>query len=219
MISKDDRVLVVVAHHDDETLGLGGLLHKIQRIGCNVTLCTFTGNGFHEHHIKATHALLDNIPYKLYVNLDYPDQILSTGKHSVFIDHLIETTKEFDPTVVLTHSSNEINSDHKTVHDVVKVAFRPFRNPKIRAILGFESLDGMGYPNSNLLNNSVFCQLSEDDIVMERKAIECYTTVNTSYRPTLPTPLSNCIGDLRRVHGGSIGVPYAIRLESIFQKF
>ena len=109
------NVLIVAAHPDDEILGAGGTWHKHKRLGDTVTTMIFSKG-----------------------RQDKIDQNFDLMSLRAVITEIEKIVKKYEPSVVYTHSSKDINNDHKVIHDAVKVACRPTRSP-VKAIYGFDS--------------------------------------------------------------------------------
>ena len=137
------NILVVVAHPDDEVLGLGGLIARYTEEGANVYV-----------HLL-THGRLPTVHPGTPPNCCLESaQIL--GIRDVFVDHfelfgldnlpLVDIAQSIEkyaasiqPEIVLTHHRGDINQDHQVAHQAVMVAMRPGGLLRtIRSVLTFE---------------------------------------------------------------------------------
>ena len=119
------NILVVAAHPDDEVLGCGGTIAQHTAAGDEVQVL-FVASG--RDGIKgktmsywASEVLKTRIP----IHLVYPDQKLDTIPLLEITELIEKGAKAFQPDIVLTHSSADLNKDHRIVHEATLTAFRP----------------------------------------------------------------------------------------------
>lgn len=142
-------VLVVAAHPDDEVLGCGGTIARHARDGEDVHLVFLADgvssrepSGEHEAGVvrrrddarKAAGILgASSVTFN-----DLPDNQLDTVA-LLDIARLVEAVvAEHNPTLVYTHHRNDLNVDHRRVHQAVMTACRPIPGSQVRTILAFE---------------------------------------------------------------------------------
>jgi len=90
---------------------------------------------------------------------------------------IIELTKwvskfieDFKPTAVFTHSSADINRDHRCVNEAVRTACRPLPGSSISTLLFFEVLSSTEW-GERPFNPTVFIS---SDIAKKAEALACY---------------------------------------------
>lgn len=146
MILQNDRILVVAAHPDDETLGMGGSIAKFVASHLEVAVL-FVADGvtsrkFQRESIldrrEASLLALSKLGIKHANFLDLPDNKLDSVPRLNIIQEIEKTVMDFEPTIVFTHSLEDLNVDHRIVSECTIVASRPRSYSTIRALLHFE---------------------------------------------------------------------------------
>ena len=129
MIAKGKKVLVFVAHQDDETIGCGGTISKWSNQGAEVHICFMTdgatgyeqGSGLQEditsvrmsEAIYACHIL----GAKNVTTLGLPCQQIDNNKQT--FHKVIQKIRQIRPNVVITHSDICKHRDHKITSSIV----------------------------------------------------------------------------------------------------
>jgi LmbE family N-acetylglucosaminyl deacetylase len=119
------NILVVAAHPDDEVLGCGGTIAQHTAAGDEVQVI-FMAAG--RDDIKSRTMALDAASVMKTQNplfLGHEDQKLDTYPLLRLTQHIERVADRFLPDVVLTHSSADLNKDHRIVHEATLTAFRP----------------------------------------------------------------------------------------------
>lgn len=146
MISKNDRILIVAAHPDDETIGMGGSIAKLTQSQVEVSVL-FVADGVTSREIqreslaerKSSSLLaLSKLGTEKVKFLDLPDNRLDSIPRLRIIREIEQAILDFKPTVVFTNSLEDLNVDHRIVSECSIVATRPAVNSNIRALLSFE---------------------------------------------------------------------------------
>jgi LmbE family N-acetylglucosaminyl deacetylase len=164
--NSNKNILIIVAHSDDETIGMGGTIVNHTKNGDKVFAVSMT-NGVGSRDAQSKGDI-----NKRAIAADKASRILGfewlqAGKFSdneMDKSSLIEVVKFIEniknllkPDIVYTHSSSDLNIDHRIVSEAVLTAFRPQPNEKCREIRAFEvssatdyghkSVTGSFYPN------------------------------------------------------------------------
>lgn len=143
-------VLVVAAHPDDEVLGCGGAIARHARDGEAVHL-VFLADGVSSRSPSDDHVaevgrrrdaarVAANILGASSVTFhDLPDNQLDMVA-LLDIARLVESVvEEHSPSLVYTHHRNDLNIDHRRVHQAVMTACRPIPGSRVGTILAFET--------------------------------------------------------------------------------
>lgn len=137
------RILIIAAHPDDETLGVGGAILKHVQNGDNITVFIAT-DGVSARHDKID--LQQQAATKaceiLQVNdLRFgglPDQRLDAMPLLEVIDPIYKLVKELQPEIVYTHHGGDVNQDHRVLFNATLVAVRPVNQNPVKEVLCYE---------------------------------------------------------------------------------
>jgi LmbE family N-acetylglucosaminyl deacetylase len=135
--SSPDKVLVVVAHPDDEVLGCGGTIRKLTDAGSEVKVLLAFGSPHGREWVKRRSAF-DRACAQLGASAEdlaaSTDTSSSKGNLRELHDQLCPWVEWCD--TVLTHWHGDVNQMHRAVSRGVELATRPFR--RRRNVLLFE---------------------------------------------------------------------------------
>jgi len=144
------RVLICVAHSDDETIGCGGAIaHHVRER--DKVYCVYMTDGVSARHSKTK----DNLIYQRKKNSllaskilgfrwlwdycgNFPDNGMDKVKLLDVIKMIEKTKKKIRPHIIYTHSPNDLNVDHRIVAEATLTAFRPQAKEIWEKILAFE---------------------------------------------------------------------------------
>ena len=126
-------ILCVVAHPDDEALGMGGAILKHIAKGDEVNIIIFSvgesaklENDINlSRRIESAKEWSNIVGSKIVRLFDYPDQKLDTIPKLELIQELEKILKNLKPSIIYTHHEGDINHDHQIVNHVVLTALRP----------------------------------------------------------------------------------------------
>lgn len=123
------NVLCVVAHPDDECLGIGGTLRKLRNEGHNVYTCVLCGPADARHArpsdeklreaIAASEGLIgitDSIKYE-FGNIRF-----NTVPHIEMVAAIEKAIVKFRPSWVFTHHPGDLNIDHRICYESAMAA-------------------------------------------------------------------------------------------------
>jgi len=145
---KNNKVLCIVAHPDDEALGVGGTLIKHVENNDDVFIIILSdGEESKENSQDKNPDRIINAKKwsefsgcKLCAVLDFPDQKLDAIPQLDIVKKIESFVKDIHPNLVYTHALSDINKDHEIVASATLAAIRPISghniNPEIR---GFET--------------------------------------------------------------------------------
>ena len=216
------RVLVIVAHTDDESFGCGGFIKKLSSNN-NVKAISFTnGIGSRSNQkisdfkfrkdasIKASKIL----GFKWLKQYNYPDNELDKISLLEIIRVIEENKKKFKPHVILTHNFSDLNIDHRKIAEAALTAFRPEPKERLELFLTFEVPSATDYRvlrnKKNFIPN-YFVNI-EKFIEKKIKAIKCYKKEVKKY------PHSRSIigvKNLNKLRGNQSGLKYSEAFEII----
>jgi LmbE family N-acetylglucosaminyl deacetylase len=150
-LARNDRVLVVAAHPDDEILGCGATLAAHRRRGDAVSILIL-GEGITSRYenrqnapIRELEALQRRIrrAARAVGVSDVETHTLPDNRFDAVplleITHRVEgTIRRVRPTIVYTHHEGDLNIDHERTCRAVLAAVRPVPGSVIRAVYAFE---------------------------------------------------------------------------------
>lgn len=143
------RVLVVVAHPDDEVLGMGGTIAKLTTGGIEVSVLIVTDGSSSQYRdsdnlqeiIEAKQKETKNcneilgVKRVLYGGL--PDMKLDNTPH-IEINRVLEViVDKIQPDTVFTHFWGDVNTDHQMVYRSTLVAVRPVFGQVVKELYCF----------------------------------------------------------------------------------
>jgi LmbE family N-acetylglucosaminyl deacetylase/ActR/RegA family two-component response regulator len=121
-----DVVLAIGAHPDDVEIGCGGILLRHAALGDIVNVLTLTGGevgGIPTERALESQRAADLIPARLFL-ADLADTRVSVSDGGIAIGTIERVLEEIRPSIVYTHSHNDVHQDHRNVHDATLVAAR-----------------------------------------------------------------------------------------------
>ena len=136
----NEVVLIIVAHRDDEAVGLGGTIAKHSQRGDKVFGISMTdGVGarasyfrkddqFNEHAFLRYEASLkaaDILGMEWIEGGRFLDNAMDSIPMLSVVKVIEEVKRKIKPTIVYTHSAADLNVDHRVLSDSVLTAFRP----------------------------------------------------------------------------------------------
>lgn len=186
------KVLVVVAHPDDEILGVGGTILRHVEAGDDVFV-----------HIECVVGLRDAVE-----RLAQATDVAGEAGYSLTIGGSGELGSKVpsfylaDEDIVYTHSPSDLNADHRLVAEAVRVATRPF-TADVRSLRYFET------PSSTEWGDGFAPSLFVDiDAVLGRK-IDLYRHYLSEHRPWPHPRAPRALIDRARYWGSIAGLKAA----------
>ncbi len=168
-----DVVLVVVAHSDDETIGMGGTIKRHSEKGDEVIVMSMTNgvgsrNGINQNEINKRIIASDKaskiLGFKWIERNDYPDNQMDSCS-TLEIVKLIEKVKnKYRPSLVYFHGEADLNVDHRILSSAVLTAFRPQPGEVCRELRVFEVPSATDYGHESITGRflpNLFIDISE----------------------------------------------------------
>ena len=133
------KILCIVAHPDDEVLGIGGTLIKHVSYGDRVDIIILSeGEASKSVKIERNAKRISNakscsniIGSNLYKIFDFPDQQLDRISHLKIVKKIENCVEKLKPDIIYTHHPSDINSDHQITAHTTLVAVRPISYHKV----------------------------------------------------------------------------------------
>ncbi len=173
-----ERVMVTVAHPDDETIMCGGTIAKHVCAGDEVRVLV-AADGVTSRDQSADKDIrnlqLDRAAERLgftWVSLDFYDQQLD-GVPRLKLTKCIEMfARDFEPSIVYTHWHGDMNLDHRIVSECTTVACRPYPGQSVRTLLMGEVCSSTEWAGG--FDPDWFVLLNEREWDAKLEALKCY---------------------------------------------
>jgi LmbE family N-acetylglucosaminyl deacetylase len=202
------KIMVVVAHPDDEVLGLGASMHRLIHNYQVQTHVVILGEGITsrsekrnpekwakelEMHRDNIHAAQKLIGYQSVSIIDFPDNRFDSVA-LLDIIKVIEKEKEtYKPDIIFTHHGGDLNIDHQRTFEAVITSCRPLESEKVKTIITFETASSTEWQASNSPNPfrpNLFIPISKENLDAKIRAMECYESEKRPYpHPRSPEAL------------------------------
>lgn len=205
---KDKKILIVVAHPDDEILGLGATMHKIIRETNCETRVVILGEGItsrsdnrdteiwkkelqiHRSNIESATATIGYGNVSVY---DFPDNRFDSVDLLDLVKTIEKEKQDFNPDIIFTHHGGDVNIDHQMTFQAVNTACRPMEQENVRSIITFETASGTEWIASTDPRRFVpnfYFSIGKEDLDAKIKAMESYEFEKRPYpHPRSPEAL------------------------------
>lgn len=216
------KVLVVAAHPDDEVLGCGGAIAKHTQQG-DVVHVLIMAEGATSRSLQRDREKVKNQLSALAVAAqqaseilgvqslklhDFPDNRMDSCDLLDVIKVIENKISQYQPDIIYTHHSSDVNIDHSLIHKAVVTATRPIPGQVVKTLLFFEIASSTEWqtPGSALpFTPNWFVDISET-LNLKIKAL----TVYESEMRCFPHARSvNALEHLAKWRGASVGVEAA----------
>lgn len=202
------RAVVIAAHPDDEILGCGGTLARLQTMEVPVSIMLL-GEGptaredGDDVRLEARRNALRAASYLGISDIrfgNFPDNRFDTIPLLELVRHIERELKEIQPTMVFTHHGGDLNIDHVLTHRAVCTALRPLPGTGCATLLCFETLSCTEYGPEAFLPN-LYIDIS-DYLLVKQQALSAYGTEMRDWpHPRSPQGVEN----LARLRGCQCG--------------
>lgn len=221
---KNKRILVIVAHPDDELLGPGSTMNRLINDYKVTTKVVILGEGItsrsesrnrekwenelaiHRQNIQEAQKAIGYHSVGIY---DFPDNRFDSVDLLDIIKVVEKEKAEFQPDVVFTHHGGDVNIDHQRTFEAVITATRPMAHESVRTIITFETPSGTEWRASSDPRHfipNLFFEISEENLKAKIKGMESYEFEKRAY----PHPRSpEALKILAQRWGVVVGKPYA----------
>ena len=216
--------MVVVAHPDDELLGLGATMNRLINEYNIITHVVILGEGITsrddvrnkeirkkelETHRNNIFSAQKEIGYSEVAIYDFPDNRFDTIALLDIIKVIEKEKHAFQPDIIFTHHGGDVNIDHQRAFEAVITSCRPMSNETVKTIFTFETPSGTEWrspsdPRHFLPN--YFFSIAAENLEAKIRGMECYEFEKRVY----PHPRSpEALKIVAQRWGIATGVEYA----------
>jgi len=164
-----NNILVVVAHPDDELLGLGGTLLKHAKAGDDISIIILGDGetsrlekGDIDKRKKTAKTAGRALGAKEIILYEFPDQKFDSVPLLEIIQKIEPLIYSKKPNIVYSHCPYDLNIDHRVTFQAVMTACRPGPNIPVKKLLAFETLSSTEWQVKDQTNS--FCPNEYNDI-------------------------------------------------------
>ena len=210
------NVIVISAHPDDETLGVGGTILKHVANGDNVywliVTNVFENQGFSKERVESRQEEIREVEKLLGICktflLNYPTMTLSSSSLIKMVPDISSIFSEVQPEIIYTLNRSDAHSDHRVIFDAVMACTKSFRYPFIKQILMYECISETEFAPA--LAEKAFLPNYFVDITdyLDKKNEIMKVFESEIAEHPFPRSLEN-IKALAHFRGASVGVKYA----------
>lgn len=202
------KIMLVVAHPDDELLGLGATMHKfiheynvqvhVVILGEGITSRSDTRDtalwenelATHRQNIKNAQAAIGYQSLSIY---DFADNRFDTVALLDIIKVIEKEKAAFKPEIIFTHHGGDVNVDHQKTFEAVITACRPMAQEHVKSIITFETPSGTEWRASTDPRHfvpNIFIAVAQENIQAKIKGMESYEFEKREYpHPRSPEAL------------------------------
>ncbi len=205
---KNKKILLVVAHPDDELLGCGGTMYSLINDHNCIIKVVILGEGITSrsderdvekwkealelHRANITQAQ-KAIGYQELSIYDFADNRFDSVDLLDIIKVIEKEKAAFLPDVIFTHHGGDVNIDHQRTFEAVITACRPMEHETVQSIITFETFSGTEWRASSDPRHfipNLFFAIDEKGLQAKIKGMESYEFERRSYpHPRSPEAL------------------------------
>ena len=222
-ITNSHTVLVIVAHRDDETIGAGGAIARHVENGdivYGVSMTDGVGARSVENDKEIAARLQASLEAKKILGLtwlegaNFPDNAMDTIPLLAIIKVIEKVKSLIKPTLIYTHSSADLNIDHRIVSQATLTAFRPQPNEIWQEIRSFEISSATDYGHKSI-TNLFYPNLYIDITKTWNKKLAAINEYKMEMRSAPHSRSVEGLENLAKHRGNQVGVFYAEAFEII----
>jgi len=143
-----NKVIVISAHPDDETLGVGGTLLKHKFNGDKLFWLNATKLDKEDPNLKKRiderekeiQEVIKKFGFEEFIQLDYITTQLNSESKLLMIPKMTQIFSRIEPEIVYVVNRSDSHSDHRYLFEAVFSASKTFRQPSIKKILMYECI-------------------------------------------------------------------------------
>jgi len=221
------KVLILVAHADDEIIGCGGTMAKHVDAGDDVSVLFLTdgvggrgrGNADSQNiylREKAAQKAANIIGFNLLQRLDFPDNAMDSISRLEITKAVENVIYKYQPNIIYTSHGGDLNVDHRRALEAVMTSCRPQPETIVNTICSFELASSTGWAGMSLAKSFTPNYYVEITKQLDRK-IEALRAYDEEMRIFPHARSVEAIEHLAKWRGSQVGVlaAEAFVLESV----
>ena len=165
---KNEKVLVIAVHPDDETLGCGGTLlkHKKNADSIHWLICTQTHpqSDFFKKREQEIADVTNKYAFDTVNNLALETMKVDEYTMSELIGKISKIINEVQPNIIYLPFKGDVHSDHRAIFEAAYSCTKSFRYPFIKKIYMMETLSETEFAPSTKEDSfipNIFVDISE----------------------------------------------------------
>lgn len=221
--------LIVVAHPDDEVLGVGATIYKLAQAGHQINVCILSGEVNARACRPRTEELNKDISssssilgIRGVITGDFPNIEFNTVPHLKLVQFIEKAIVETKAEIIFTHHPSDLNNDHVHTSLACQAAVRIFQRRNdidpIKELLLMEVPSATEWGLNEAIRKftpNTFIEVDEGGVNKKIEALTQYRDVMRAY----PHPRSKeAIKGLAAYRGGQAGMVYAEAFECVFRR-
>ncbi len=175
------KILIVVAHPDDEVLGCFGSVAKLIKEGYEAYTLILgegkTSRGEGAEEIKKLHQEIKKANEVIGIKEVFIESLPDNSFDSISLLSIVKIVEKYKnlvkPDIIFTHYENDLNIDHKLTYQAVITATRPMFNESVREIYSFEILSSTEWNYPLSFNPDIYFDISKT-LDLKIKAMSFY---------------------------------------------
>ena len=222
MLTREDRVLIISPHADDEVIGCGGLLNRCNYLGIKVHVNVFAISSYrsqatgkqvdaeerYEELKRSMGVINSQASFEvIYKGAPAVESYLDTVPQIELVSNLDTWIDNFKPTVI-AYPYPSHHQDHRAVHDACVSALRPSpysRDIKMKLVYEYPYYDA--WNPSAIRSGKMYLPMSRSDINLKLAAFNQYKSQVQRTKGDLLHPES--IEAFARTRGMECGFEFA----------
>ena len=216
------KILIIAAHPDDEVLGVGGTIAVHRAKGDEVNILILAEGLTSRETVRdrdgkieelselalsanKAHKILGSTSLEL---LDLPDNRMDSMDLLDVVKIIEERIEKYQPEIIYTHHSGDLNIDHRVCHNAVVTACRPQPGYCVKELIFFEVPSGTDYQIPGSAQPFVPNYFIDISSVLNLKlaALDAYSSEMREFPHTRSL---EALEALAKVRGASVGLPAA----------
>lgn len=219
--------LIVVAHPDDEVLGVGATIYTLIKQGHNVAIATMANHAaarvnLSDTLIKDQKDSMKVLGVKKTYIANFPNIKMNTVPHLELVQFIEKCIEDFNAEVIITHHPADTNNDHVMTSYAAQAASRLFQRKdnilSLKGLMYMEVLSSTEWSfdsSSNRFTPNYFIEVGLNGVKKKIEALSKYKGVMREY----PHPRSvEAIKGLASYRGCQARCNYAEAFECVFMR-